>query len=134
MIRAEKENNKMRVSLDGDSHDLIAEFFSIVNHVAEMCAETCFPEYREEFMKEFLKDINDVVKSAMNKTNKTKELIEEYAAITKCIAKVFVNSCIPGKLEELKRELYKEMIRFTDEAFAEAEKAKDKEGEAWHNL
>ena len=33
MIRAEKENNKMRVSLDGDSHDLIVEFFSIVNHV-----------------------------------------------------------------------------------------------------
>ena len=70
MIRAEKEKNKMRVSLDGYSHDLIAEFFSIVNHVAEMCAETCFPEYREEFMKEFLKEINDVVKSAMNKTNK----------------------------------------------------------------
>ena len=60
----------MRVSLDGDSHDLIAEFFSIAQHVAEMCAETCFPEYREEFMKEFLKDINDVVKSAMNQTNK----------------------------------------------------------------
>lgn len=70
MIRAEKENNKIRVSLDGDSLDLIAEFFSIVNHVAEMCAETCFPEYREEFMKEFRKDINDVVKSAMSKTNK----------------------------------------------------------------
>ena len=66
MIRAEKVNNKMRVSLDGNSHDLIAEFFSIVNHVAEMCAETCFPEYREEFMK----DINDIVKSAMKKTNK----------------------------------------------------------------
>lgn len=69
MIRAEKENNKMRVSLDGDSHDLIEEFFSIVNHVAEMCAETCFPEYREEFMKEFRKNINYVVKSAMSKTN-----------------------------------------------------------------
>ena len=65
---------------------------------------------------------------------KTKELIEEYAAITQCIVRVFVNSCVPGKLEELKRELYKEMIRFTDEAFAEAEKAKDKEGEAWRNL
>lgn len=65
---------------------------------------------------------------------KTKELIEEYAAITQCIARVFVNSCVPGKLEELKRELYAEMIRFTDEAFAEAEKAKDKEGEAWSNL
>lgn len=65
MIRAEKENNKMRVSLDGDSHDLIAEFFSIVNHVAEMCAETCFPEYREEFM--------DVIKEAMKKTNKGDE-------------------------------------------------------------
>lgn len=70
MIRAEKENNKMRVIIEGDSHDLIAEFFSIVKHVAEMCAETCFPEYREEFMKEFRKDINDVIKSAMNKTNK----------------------------------------------------------------
>lgn len=65
---------------------------------------------------------------------KTKELIEEYAAITQCIARVFVNSCVPGKLEELKRELYKEMISFTDEAFAEAEKIKDKEGEAWRNL
>lgn len=64
----------------------------------------------------------------------TKELIEEYAAITQSIAKVFVNSCIPGKLEELKKELYAEMIRFTGEAFAEAEKAKDKEGEAWRNL
>lgn len=70
MIRAEKENNKMRVILEGDSHDLIAEFFSIVNHVAEMCAETCFPEYRDEFMKEFRKDTNDVIKSAMNKNNK----------------------------------------------------------------
>ena len=66
MIRAEKENNKMRVSLEGDSHDLIAEFFSIAQHVAEMCAKTCLLEYREEFMKEFRKDINDVVKSAMN--------------------------------------------------------------------
>ncbi len=65
---------------------------------------------------------------------KTKELIEEYAAITQCIARVFVNSCNPGKLEELKRELYAEMIRFTDEAFAEAEKAKDEGGEAWRNL
>lgn len=70
MIRAEKENNKMRVILEGDSHDLIAEFFSIVKHVAEMCAETCFPEYRDEFMKEFRKDTNDVIKSAMNKNNK----------------------------------------------------------------
>lgn len=75
---------------------------------------------------------NEVVKVSMD--GSTKELIEEYAAVTQCIAKVFVNSCIPGKLEELKRELYKEMIRFTDEAFAEAEKAKDKEGEAWRIL
>ncbi len=65
---------------------------------------------------------------------KTKELIEEYAAITQCIARVFVNSCIPGKLEELKRELYAEMIRFTDEAFAEAEKTKNEGGEPWRNL
>lgn len=64
----------------------------------------------------------------------TKELIEEYAAITQCIARVFVNSCVPGKLEELKKELYAEMIRFMGEAFAKAEKAKDKEGEAWRNL
>lgn len=35
MIRAEKVNNKMRVCLEGDSHDLIAEFFSIAHHVAE---------------------------------------------------------------------------------------------------
>lgn len=70
----------------------------------------------------------------MSMNGSTKELIEEYAAITQCIAKVFVGSCIPGKLEELKRELYKGMIRSTDEAFAEAEKAKDKEGEAWRNL
>lgn len=70
MIRAKKENNKMRVILEGDLHDLIAEFFSIVNHVAKMCAETCFPEYRQEFMEGFRKEISDVIKSAMNKTNK----------------------------------------------------------------
>ena len=75
---------------------------------------------------------NEAVKVQMD--GSTKELIEEYAAVTQCIAKVFVNSCIPGKLEELKRELYKEIIRFTDAAFAEAEKAKDKEGEAWRTL
>ena len=75
---------------------------------------------------------NEAVKVKMD--GKTKELIEEYAAITQCIAKVFVNSCIPGNLEELKRELYAEMIRFMDEAFAEAEQSKDKEGEAWRNL
>ena len=65
---------------------------------------------------------------------KTKELIEEYAAITQCIARVFVNSCVPGKLEELKKELYAEVIRFIGEAFAEVEKAKDEGGEAWRNL
>lgn len=75
---------------------------------------------------------NETVKVSID--GSTIELIEEYAAVTKCIAKVLVNSCIPGKLEELKRKLYKEMISFTDEAFAEAEKAKDKEGEAWRNL
>lgn len=73
MIRAEKANNKIRVSLDGDSHDLIAEFFSIVNTVAEMCAKTCFPEYREEFMNEFRKDVNDILKEAMMKTTKGDE-------------------------------------------------------------
>lgn len=73
MIRAEKVNNEIRVSLDGDSHDLISEFFSIVNHVAEMCAETCFPEYLEEFMNEFRKDINDILKEAMMKTTKGDE-------------------------------------------------------------
>lgn len=72
---------------------------------------------------------NEAVKVSMD--GSTKELIEEYAAVTQCIAKVFVNSCIPGKLEELKKELYAEMI---GEAFAEAEKIKDKEGEAWRNL
>lgn len=74
---------------------------------------------------------NEAVKVSMD--GSTKELIEEYAAVTQCIAKVFVNSCIPGKLEELKKELYAEMIRFIGEAFADAEKAKDKEGEAWSN-
>lgn len=68
MIRAEKVNNKMRVSLDGNSHDLIAEFFSILNHVAKICAETCFPEYREEFMNKFRKEVNDVLEEAMMKT------------------------------------------------------------------
>ena len=73
MIRAEKVNNEISVSLDGNSHDLIVEFFSIVNHVAEMCAETFFPEYREEFMNELRKDINDVLKAAMMKTTKVDE-------------------------------------------------------------
>lgn len=73
MIKATKENNKMRVNLEGNSHDLIAEFFSIVHHVAEMCADTCFPEYREEFMNEFRKDVNDVLKAAMMKTTKGNE-------------------------------------------------------------
>ena len=75
---------------------------------------------------------NEAIKVSMN--GKTTELIEEYAAITQCIAKVFVNSCIPGKLEELKKELYAEMIKSMGEAFADAEKAKDKEGEAWRKL
>lgn len=74
MIKAVKENNnKIRVSLEGDSHDLIAEFFSIAQHVAKMCAKTCFPKYREEFMKAFREDINDVITAAMNKTNKGDE-------------------------------------------------------------
>lgn len=73
MIKATKENNKIRVCLDGESHDLIAEFFSIMNHVAEMCAETCFPEYREEFMNEFRKDINNALEEAMMKTAKGDE-------------------------------------------------------------
>lgn len=64
----------------------------------------------------------------------TKELIEEYAAVTQCIAKVFVGSCIPGKAGELKKELYAEMIIYIGEAFADAEKAKDEGGEAWRNL
>lgn len=37
---------------------------------------------------------NEAVKVSMD--GSTKELIEEYAAVTRCIAKVFVNSCIPG--------------------------------------
>lgn len=75
---------------------------------------------------------NETVKVSMD--GSTKELIEEYVAVTQCIAKVFVNSCIPGKLEELKKELYAEMIKSMDEVFADAEKAKDKEGESWRNL
>lgn len=75
---------------------------------------------------------NEAVKVSMD--GSTKELIEEYAAVTQCIAKVFVNSYIPEKLEELKKEVYAEMIKLMGEAFAEAEKAKDKEGEAWRNL
>lgn len=74
---------------------------------------------------------NEAVKVSMD--GSTKELIEEYAAVTQCIAKVLVISCIPGKLEELKKELYAETIRFIGEAFADAEKAKDKEGEVWSN-
>lgn len=76
---------------------------------------------------------NEAVKVTMD--GKTKELVEEYAAITQCIARVFVNSCVPGKLEELKRELYAEMIRFMDEAFEAAEKIEgEREWEAWRNL
>lgn len=73
MIKATKENNKMRVSLDGETYDLIAEFFSIAHQVAEMCADTCFPEYREAFMNEFRKDIDDILKEAMMKTTKGDE-------------------------------------------------------------
>lgn len=73
MIRAEIVNNKMRVCLYGDSNDLMAEFFSIVNRVAEMCAETCFAEHREEFMNEFRKYIEDILKEAMMKTTKGDE-------------------------------------------------------------
>lgn len=75
---------------------------------------------------------NEAVKVSMD--GPASELIEEYAAITQCIARILLNSCVPGKLEELKRELYKEMIRFVEESFAEAEKIKDKEGEAWRTL
>lgn len=75
---------------------------------------------------------NEAVKVSI--VGSKKELIEEYAAITQCIVKVFVGSCIPGKLEDLKNELYADMIRFIGEAFADAEKAKDKEGEAWRTL
>lgn len=75
---------------------------------------------------------NEAVKVSMD--GSTKELIEEYGAVTQCIVRVFVNSCIPGKMEELKKELCAEMMRFIGEAFAEAEKIKDKEGEAWRNL
>lgn len=75
---------------------------------------------------------NEAVKVLMD--GSTKELIEEYAAVTQCITKVFVNSCIPEKLEELKKEVYAEMIKFVGEAFAEAEKAKDEGGETWRNL
>lgn len=75
---------------------------------------------------------NETVKVSLD--GSAKELIEEYAAVTQCIAKVFVNSCMPGKLEELKKELYAEMIKLMGEAFAEAETIKDKEGESWRYL
>ena len=70
MIKATKENNKIRVCLDGDSYDLISEFFAIANHVAEMCADTCIPEYREEFVKKFRSQIDNALRKAMTKTNK----------------------------------------------------------------
>ena len=52
---------------------------------------------------------NEAVKVSMD--GSTKELIEEYAAVTQCIAKVFVNSCIPGKLEELKKRTIRRNVR-----------------------
>ena len=69
-------------------------------------------------------------KVTVTMNGKTKELIEEYAAVTQCIAKVLVNSCIPGKLEELKKGMHKAL----DDAFADAEKLKGKETlAAWSN-
>ena len=73
MIRAEKVNNKMRVCLEGDAYDVSREVFAIAHHVAEMCSDTCFPEYREEWMNEFRKDVNDIFKAAMMKTTKGDE-------------------------------------------------------------
>lgn len=44
---------------------------------------------------------SDSVKVDM--TGNCSQIADEYTAVTQCIAKVFVNSCIPGKLEELKK-------------------------------
>lgn len=63
---------------------------------------------------------------------RTKELVEEYIAITECIARVLVDSCVPRKLKQLKKEICAEMIRVIGKSFAEAEKAKDEKGEVWH--
>lgn len=62
---------------------------------------------------------------------RTMELVEEYLAITKCIAKLLVGSCVPGKLEQLKGEFCAEMFRVIGKSFEEAEKDKDEKGEIW---
>lgn len=71
MIRAEKTNdNHIRVRVSGDSYNIFAEFFSIANHIAEVCVDTCRPGYLEEFMKEFHKEIDNAFRSAIERNNK----------------------------------------------------------------
>lgn len=41
-------------------------------------------------------------KVTVKMNGRTKDLVDEYMAITECIAKVLVESCVPGKLEQLK--------------------------------
>lgn len=45
-------------------------FFSIANHIAEVCVDTCRPGYLEEFMKEFHKEIDNAFRSAIERNNK----------------------------------------------------------------
>lgn len=70
-------------------------------------------------------------KVTVKMNGRTNDLVDEYMVITECIAKVLVNSCVPGKLEQLKEEFCAEMIRVIGKSFAEAEKAKDEKGEVW---
>lgn len=60
----------------------------------------------------------------------TRKLAEEYTAIQLAVVRLCIDACVPGKLQELKKGMHEAL----DDAFAEAEKAKDKEGEAWRNL
>nr|WP_288823354.1 hypothetical protein [uncultured Mogibacterium sp.] len=62
---------------------------------------------------------------------RTMDLVDEYLAITKCIAKTLVDSCVPGKLEQMKGEFCAEIFRIIGKSFAEAEKDKDEKGEVW---
>lgn len=60
----------------------------------------------------------------------TRKLAEEYTAIHLAVVRLCIDACVPGKLQELKKGMRESL----DEAFAEAEKAKDKEGESWRTL
>lgn len=60
----------------------------------------------------------------------TRKLAEEYTAIQLAVVRLCIDACVPGKLQELKKGMHEAL----DDAFAEAEKAKEKEGETWRNL